>query len=64
MSQAPTENPKVRAMIYAVVSAAVLAAGVIGLSGADEIDANKVADSVVSLVAIASLLLARANVKR
>jgi len=64
MSQAPTENPKVRAMIYAVVSAAVLVAGVIGLSGADEIDANKVADSVVSLVAIASLLLARANVKR
>jgi len=64
MSQAPTENPKVRAMIYAVVSAAVLVAGVVGLSGADEIDANKVADSVVSLVAIASLLLARANVKR
>ena len=64
MSQAPTENPKVRAMIYAVVSAAVLAAGIIGLSGADDIDANKVADSVVSLVAIASLLLARANVKR
>jgi len=54
----------VRAMIYAVVSAAVLVAGVVGLSGADEIDANKVADSVVSLVAIASLLLARANVKR
>jgi hypothetical protein len=64
MSQSPTENPKVRAMIYAVVSAAVLVAGVIGLSGADEIDANKVADSVVSLVAIGSLLLARANVKR
>lgn len=64
MSQAPTENPKVRAMIYAVVSAAVLVAAFVGLSGADEIDANKVADSVVSLVAIASLLLARANVKR
>ncbi len=56
------KNPALRARIYSVTAAVLAIAVVLGVVKADDIDAGEVADSVVELIAIVSLVMARVNV--
>ncbi len=52
-----------RARIYSLTSAVLMVLAVLGVVSADEIDADVLSDAVVEVVAAATLLMARLNVK-
>jgi hypothetical protein len=56
-------SPSTRKKVYTAVGAVTGLLVVAGVVNADEIDVEAVTNAVVQIAAVASLLLARANVK-
>lgn len=62
MSGKMVKNPALRAKVYSITAGGLVIAGVLGIVKADDLDAGAIADSVVELVAVVSLVMARVNV--